>query len=129
MNLILDTNILLRWLGGGVIPKKIATQIEKAESLVVSIVTPWELAIKHSRHPEQKLITGTQLWSGMKEMGARVLHVQQKHVDRLATLPDHHNDPFDRMIIAQAIQEKLTCVASDERFPSYKSSGLQVLWQ
>jgi PIN domain nuclease of toxin-antitoxin system len=48
---------------------------------------------------------------------------------RLATLPDHHNDPFDRMIIAQAIQEKLTCVASDERFPSYKSSGLQVLWQ
>ena len=105
------------------------TQIEKAESLVVSMVTPWELMIKTSKHPGAKLISSTQLASGLTQMGAVLLHVQQTHIERLASLPDHHQDPFDRMIIAQAIEEKLTCISSDDRFPLYKPSGLNLLWQ
>jgi PIN domain nuclease of toxin-antitoxin system len=127
MNLLLDTNVLLRWLNGSILPKRLQTQIEKADSLVVSIVTPWELAIKLRRHPSQKLISSTQLWSGLNQMGARILHVQREHVERLASLPDHHHDPFDRMIISQAIQENFTCVSSDERFPLYKHAGLRLL--
>ena len=51
MKVLLDTNILLRWLNGDLLPKRVVTQIEKAESVLVSMVTPWELTIKVSRHP------------------------------------------------------------------------------
>jgi PIN domain nuclease of toxin-antitoxin system len=129
MTLLLDTNVLLRWLNGDLLPKRVATQIEKAESLLVSMVTPWELTIKTSRHPTQKLITSTQLASGLTQMGARLLHVQREHIERLASLPEHHHDPFDRMIIAQSIEEKFTCISSDDRFPLYKPSGLELLWK
>ncbi len=129
MNLLLDTNALLRWLRGDLLPKRLVTQIEKADTLTVSIVTPWELSIKLGRHPSKKLITGEQLWAGMEQMGARILHVKREHVELVASLPEHHHDPFDRMIIAQAIVENLTVVSSDERFPDYKPAGLRVLWQ
>jgi PIN domain nuclease of toxin-antitoxin system len=129
MKLLLDTGVLLRWLNGDLIPKRVVTQIEKAESLLVSMVTPWELTIKTTRHPTQKLITSTQLSSGLTQMGARLLHVQREHIERLASLPEHHHDPFDRMIIAQSIEEKCICVSSDYRFPLYKPSGLDLLWK
>jgi len=129
MKLLLDTNVLLRWVGGGILPRRVATQIEKAEELHVSIVTPWELAIKQRRDPSKKLITGVQLWTAMGQMGARILPIKREHVAGLAVLPEHHHDPFDRMIIAQGIQEQLTVVSSDERFPEYKPAGLNLLWQ
>ena len=129
MNLLLDTQIVLRWLNGDLFPKRLVTQIEKAGSLAVSMVTPWEITIKTSRHQTQKLISAAQLSEGLTQMGARLLHIQRKHMERLATLPDHHHDPFDRMLIAQAIEEKMTCVSSDDRFPLYKPSGLQLLWK
>jgi PIN domain nuclease of toxin-antitoxin system len=129
MNLLLDTDALLRWVRGDIMPKRLVTQIEKADTLAVSIVTPWELSIKLGRHPSKKLITGEQLWSGMEQMGARILHIKREHVELVASLPEHHHDPFDRMIIAQAIVENLTVISSDERFPAYKPAGLRVLWQ
>jgi PIN domain nuclease of toxin-antitoxin system len=129
MKFLLDTNVLLRWLCGTILPKRVATQIEKADALLVSMVTPWELSIKRSRHPDQRLITSAQLWSGLEQMGARVLHIQREHIERLATLPDHHHDPFDRIVIAQAIEDKLTCISSDDRFPLYKPAGLDLLWK
>ena len=129
MNVLLDTNVLLRWLNGDLLPKRVVAQIEKAEAVLVSMVTPWELTIKVSRHPTQKLISSTQLSSGLAQIGARLLHIQREHIERLASLPEHHHDPFDRMIIAQSIEEKLTCVSSDDRFPLYKASGLELLWK
>jgi PIN domain nuclease of toxin-antitoxin system len=129
MKFLLDTHVLLRWLNGDLLPRRVVTQVEKADAVLVSMVTPWELTIKASRHPTQKLITSAQLTSGLEQMGARLLHVQREHIERLASLPDHHHDPFDRMIIAQAIEEKCTCVSSDDRFPLYKPSGLDLLWK
>jgi len=129
MKVLLDTNVLLRWLNGDLLPKRVLTQVEKAESILVSMVTPWELTIKVSRHLGQKLISSNQLSTGLSQMGARLLHIQREHIERLASLPEHHHDPFDRMIIAQAIEEKLTCVSSDERFPLYKTAGLELLWK
>lgn len=129
MKVLLDTNVLLRWLQGDLLPKRVVTAVEKAESVVISMVTPWELTIKRSRYPTQKLITSSQLSTGFEQMGARLLHIQLEHIERLASLPDHHQDPFDRMIIAQAIEEKFTCISSDERFPLYKANGLDLLWQ
>jgi len=129
VKVLLDTHIVLRWLNGDVLPKRIVTQVEKADALLVSMVTPWELTIKTSRHPAQKLISSNQLTSGLEQMGARLLHIQREHIERMASLPEHHSDPFDRMIIAQAIEDKLICISNDERFPLYKPSGLNLLWK
>jgi PIN domain nuclease of toxin-antitoxin system len=129
MHVLIDTNVLLRWLHGDLLPKRVVTQVEKAESVVVSMVTPWELTIKTSRHPDVKLLSSNQLSAGLTQMGARLLHIQREHIERLASLPYHHHDPFDRMIIAQAIEEKFLCVSSDDRFPLYKPSGLDLLWK
>jgi PIN domain nuclease of toxin-antitoxin system len=129
MNLLLDTVALVRWLKGDILPRRLVTQIEKAQTLAVSIISPWELAIKLRNHPSKRLITTEQLWNGIEQMGARIVHVRREHIELLASLPEHHHDPFDRMIIAQAIVENLTVVSSDERFPYYEPAGLRVLWQ
>jgi len=119
MNLLLDTQIVLRWLNGDLFPKRLVTQIEKAGSLAVSMVTPWEITIKTSRHQTQKLISAAQLSEGLTQMGARLLHIQRKHMERLATLPEHHHDPFDRMLIAQAKIERLTLLTADAQLKPY----------
>jgi PIN domain nuclease of toxin-antitoxin system len=129
MSLLLDTSAFVRWTLGERMPKRLVTQLEKADTLFVSIATPWELAIKHARYPSKKLLPSEQLWKAIEQMGARILPINREHIELVATLPEHHRDPFDRMIIAQAISENLTLVSSDERFPAYKTAGLRVLWQ
>jgi PIN domain nuclease of toxin-antitoxin system len=59
-------------------------------------------------------------------LGARVLPFTASHAFRLFDLPLHHSDPFDRQIIAQAVEERIPVITSDETFHLYK--GLQVIW-
>jgi len=54
-----------------------------------------------------------------------LLSIKLEHIDELARLPMHHRDPFDRLLIAQAIREGLTLVTSDEQFKQYP---VQTLW-
>ena len=51
------------------------------------------------------------------------------HVSRLFSLPLHHREPFDRLLIATAIQEKAPLVGGDARFPLYRPEGLSVIWK
>ncbi|WP_020507892.1 type II toxin-antitoxin system VapC family toxin [Lamprocystis purpurea] len=55
----------------------------------------------------------------------QILPISLRHIDRLADLPAHHRDPFDRLLIAQAIEEGLILVSSDGQFLSY---GVRRLW-
>lgn len=128
MKLLLDTNILVYWLIG-TLPHKIKRRIEKASDLLVSIVTPWEFALKNNP-PSGKLRfpTTEETERILEELGARILPITMEHTDIIYTLPLHHEDPFDRMIIAQALAEKCPLVSADGRFPLYRSVGLQVLW-
>ncbi len=61
--------------------------------------------------------------------GATLLSVRFRHVDELSVLPTHgdHRDPFDRMLIAQALAEELSMVSSDTRFEDY--TRLRLIWQ
>ncbi len=121
---LLDTSAFLRWLDGS-LPKRVKRSIEKTE-LLVSIVTPWEIAIKPALR-EAGLSTGV-IARKLQEVGARLLPVTLRHTDVLSTLPLHHKDPFDRMIIAQALAETCTLVSPDQRFPLYEGTGLRLLW-
>ena len=131
MNLLLDTNAFIYWLYG-TLPPRVKRRVERASGLFLSVVSPWEIANKSSisgkRAGDLRLPTTREVEQGLKDIGARLLPVTIDHSERLYTLPLHHKDPFDRMIIVQALTEQCAVVTSDERFPLYKSVGLQVLW-
>ena|SRR3954454_19200194 len=128
MKLLLDTHIVVYWLAG-TLPHKIKRRIEKASDLLVSIVTPWEFALK-TNPPSGKLRfpNTKETEQFLEDLGVRVLPITMEHTNTLYTLPLHHDDPFDRMIIAQTLAEKCPVVSADKRFPLYRSVGLQVLW-
>ena len=58
--------------------------------------------------------------------GIRILPIQTEHLQRLLSLPFHHRDPFDRLIIAQALAEEMTLVSDDTAFFAYPVSLLSV---
>ena len=107
---------------------------EKARSLIaepqhtvfVSAVTIWEIYLKQSIG---KLHIPDSFSKALLNESFESLPLTARQASVVGELPWHHRDPFDRMLIAQAIEEKMTCVSSDDRFPLYKPSGLQLLWK
>jgi len=82
----------------------------------VSISSLWEMTIKVSIG---KLALPGNYTDGVDHIGAVLLPIAMTHVKRVHMLPFHHRDPFDRMLIAQAIEEGLTIVSRDRRFQAY----------
>lgn len=87
-----------------------------------SAVSIWEIAIKQA---QGKLSVPGNLLDTMEQSGFAELPVRSQHALIAGALPRHHNDPFDRMIVAQAQSEALTVVTSDNRIAAY---GVPVLW-
>ncbi len=128
MKVLLDTNVFLRWTGEESVPRRVERLImSETNTLLVSIVTPWEIAIKQPRWRDNKL-SNARVRTALDLLGARILPILLKHIDVLSSLPEHHADPFDRMLIAQAISEDAVVLSRDERFPLYKTAGLQIRW-
>jgi PIN domain nuclease of toxin-antitoxin system len=96
--------------------------LQKASSLVVSVVTPWELATKAAsgKFAEWPLID-----LELRHGGYEMLAVTAEHVRIYVGLPLHHRDPFDRMLIAQAVSEDLPIMTADAVFASYPVSILK----
>lgn len=122
MRLLLDTQTLLWWRQGH---RKLGARarrtIEKgAAGVSVSVATAWEIAIKF-RRGQLKLSDPPHIWlpRAIEDGGFDVLAVQIDHALAVASLPDHHADPFDRLLIAQAQIEELTLVTSDAAFDDY----------
>jgi PIN domain nuclease of toxin-antitoxin system len=123
MNILLDTQALIRWLEDRT-PRRLTRLLEKPQTMIaVSIVTPWEIAMK-----PQLGLRPAQIGKAIEEIGARLLPVQLSHVEKLESLPSfqEHRDPFDRMLIAQALSESYAIASADERFGLYP--GLNVVW-
>jgi PIN domain nuclease of toxin-antitoxin system len=89
-------------------------------TLVLSTISPWEIVIKW-RLGKLPLPDDPVRWipRPVQEFGAVVLPVTLAHVLRVADLPDHHGDPFDRLLIAQAQVEDLPVVTADRSFARY----------
>jgi PIN domain nuclease of toxin-antitoxin system len=124
LRLLLDTNVFLRWVGGSAVPRSVERVLTRRDTeCVVSIVTGWEIIMK----PKLGL-TPTEVEAAIGEIPAVLLPIKFKHLNELSHLPpyEHHRDPFDRMLIAQALAEDLAIISSDARFAAYKR--LQVLW-
>ncbi len=122
MKFLLDTNALLFWLAGIRIKKRVRDLlVDPANSVYVSAVSVFEIAVKAS-------LGRLQLPSDPKNLlpsffdasGLSTLPVSIDHAFAVYSLPHHHADPFDRLLIAQALEEHLTIVTSDRTFLQYK---------
>jgi PIN domain nuclease of toxin-antitoxin system len=123
MRLLLDTNALIYSLGS---PKKLSLKVRDAltseDSVVlVSAVSIWEMRIKQALG---KLKVTSALLEAIQEQGFDLLPITPVHADSLKDLPMHHRDPFDRLLVAQALLEKLTVVTTEAVFSKY---GVQVI--
>ena len=128
MRLLLDTHAFLWWVGASPkLSRRAKAAVAKATNqCLVSVASGWEIALKVSRGqlridaaldrflPEQLALNGFQ-----------PLAIDFKHTARVARLPFHHRDPFDRLLVAQAIEEELTVVTADAVFAQY---GVKRLW-
>ena len=124
MRLLLDTNAFLRWIAGGRVPRSVERVMRRRDTeCVVSVVTGWETTMK----PKLGL-NARDFEAALSKISAALLPIKFKHLDELSRLPSYedHRDPFDRMLIAQALAEGLAVITSDGRFADYRP--LQVIW-
>lgn len=117
---LLDTNVLLRWGAGEGLGVAAEHVVETSRRLVVSDVSMWELAIK-ARIGKLELDIPIEAWfdRALNQPAVSSLPVERRYIGRVATLPLHHRDPFDRLLIAQAQIEGLTVITSDRSFRLY----------
>ncbi len=126
--LLLDTHTLLWWVDdapdlSGAAKVAIA---DANNQCYLSLASCWEMAIKSRlgklrlTKPVERFVT-----EQLAANGFTLLNIELRHAAKVENLPLHHRDPFDRLLIAQAIAEKLTVVTADRVFSDY---GVKVIW-
>lgn len=129
MNLLLDTHSLLWFLNEDphLVPNAKALIEDSLNRKFVSMATCWEIAIKVGL---KKLDLGEPVSTFLpRELLVNkfdLLHIELVHALHVEKLPRHHRDPFDRLLVAQSIIEKIAIVSSDDKFDSY---GVVRLWK
>lgn len=120
MNLLLDTHILLRAARGGDLSAGLRKLLEdQANRLVFSAASIWEIAIKSGLgRPDIDVPSGV-FRRGLLEAGYEELPVTGAHAAALQGLPPLHRDPFDRILVAQALVESLTLLTADRTILTY----------
>ena len=116
MRLLLDTHVLIWWDENARLRGAAREAIEQADQVYVSAVSGWEVALKASlgRLRPVRTVADAIADSQFEELPLRL-----RHTEALAKLPWHHRDPFDRVLIAQALSERLTLVTRDRAFSAY----------
>jgi PIN domain nuclease of toxin-antitoxin system len=121
--LLLDTHIFLWWRGEpSRLAPKVQSSIATADIVFVSVASAWEAAIKASLG---RLELPDTVEAGALASGFEKLLISFSHAEQAASLPHHHRDPFDRMLVAQAKAEGLTLVTHDRLLAPY---DVEILW-
>lgn len=122
MNLLLDTHTFI-W--ASVTPEKLSDTVrnllqDNANTIILSLASIWEMQIKVQRgkltinRPLPELIASQQQTNNLQ-----LLPIEVPHIFALQNLPDYHRDPFDRIIISQAMVEGLPVLSKDATFDAY----------
>lgn len=125
MRLLLDTHIFL-WAvsGSSLLKPAVRGLIESADEVYLSAASVWEVAIKARLGKIDA--DPRELAAAIDASGFLELPVSAAHAAEVATLELHHNDPFDRLLIAQALVEPLRLVTADEVLARYSDVVLLV---
>jgi PIN domain nuclease of toxin-antitoxin system len=117
VRLLLDTHVVLWELEGTqTVGREAREAIEEASELAFSAVSFAEIGIKAAIG---KLVVPDDLRERIEQSGLRILGLAPEHGLGVASLPMHHRDPFDRLLISQARSERMTIVTADRRFADY----------
>jgi PIN domain nuclease of toxin-antitoxin system len=128
MKYLLDTHALIWFFSGSPkLSEKVRILMENEEQTkLISLATVWEMAIKQSKG---KLTLAVPLEQYIQDKltleDYEILPITLKQLAKITTLPFHHNDPFDRLLIAQAITEQIPLVSKDTAFEPYE---IEVIW-
>ncbi|HYB49560.1 MAG TPA: type II toxin-antitoxin system VapC family toxin [Burkholderiaceae bacterium] len=128
MNLLLDTHIALFAIADDRrLPREAAGRIaDEANSICVSAVSVWEIAIKHTLANRSMPISGRQALGYFRQAGYRMLDMRPEHAAAIEDLLAVHADPFDKMLVAQAQVEPLNLLTSDTLLVKYGKNVLAV---
>ena len=128
MRILLDTHAFLWWLAGN--PRLVETArraiAADENDVLVSAASAWEIATKHrlGKLPAADALAGD-IRGGIADQGFDELAVSVADAERAGRLPGRHRDPFDRMLIAQALAHDLAIVSNEQAFDRY---GVNRLW-
>lgn len=128
MRMLLDTHVFLWFVLGDMRLSSLARALidDLGNEKLISPAVYWEIAIKVSigkyalAEPYETFMD-----RGIRQNGFLILHIEPQHTAILTTLPFHHRDPFDRLLVAQAIAEQIPIVSND---PSFDAYPVQRLW-
>ena len=127
MKLLLDTHTFIFFINGSKRLSQKAKQaiINPSNSKFVSIVSIWEMAIKVGLDKLKINYPFREVFNQIEENGFEILPIMFGHTLQVSQLEFHHRDPFDRLLIAQAMSEGMTIISKDDNFHSYKT---EILW-
>ena len=128
MRLLLDTHIAL-WalVDSPRLPSKARLLILAPDNeVVVSAASVWEIAIKHGLAKKNMPVSGAEAKSWFTRAGYTLLPVTADHAALVEELPPHHADPFDRILVAQALDEPLRLVTHDPKVARYSDTVILV---
>jgi PIN domain nuclease of toxin-antitoxin system len=129
MRILLDTHV---WLWMIAAPERLSREAlaslsRRRDELYLSAASCWEIAVKHAigklplPSPPEEFVPQRLIRDGI-----RPLSVEHQHALAVAALPDHHRDPFDRLLVVQAILEDMTIYTADEKLLAYRAKCVMV---
>jgi PIN domain nuclease of toxin-antitoxin system len=126
LRLLLDTHVLIWAISD---PGRLSTSAQGAiasreNEVFVSVISPWEIAIKKSRHRIEDFAA---LDPVLKDSEFELLPVLLRHTKAIESMPHHHRDPFDRMLVAQAVVDGMTIVTADRKLTEYQVALLPAI--
>ena len=128
MRLLLDTHIALWAVADDrrLSAKARTLIVDPANEIVVSAASLWEIAIKRALAPNDMPISASEALGYFREAGYELLDISPAHVIAIEALPALHADPFDRILIAQALNVPLRLLTHDPKVASYSDSIIAV---
>jgi len=124
MNILLDTHVALWAITGDTRLGDTAREwiATPTATIWVSVASLWEIAIKHALARGDMPVSAQQALQYFEQSGYDILSIQTEHVLQLNTLPAHHQDPFDRMLVAQALVEPMRLLTHDKTVAQYNTA-------
>lgn len=122
MAYLLDTHTFLRFVAGSnKLPVTIANKIKDIDQpCFISVASLWEITIKHQLGKLTLNISLEELFNYPQRNQIEIIQITPDHLLTLSKLPNHHSDPFDRLIISQTISEDMTLLTIDKTLKKYK---------